>query len=192
MRSRSAGVASIGTRSLSCRFTPQAPTSASIATASTGGSGRADDVAERIAAAIADGPQTEGELVLRPRGVSIQSSRSPDVTVQDRSDGAQRGIDARELRRSARSSTRHGAWSGIVRARGADQSIARRVHGRPQRRRRRRRGSRRRTPRLLRPRPSRPRGRRRRPESAATAPTARRRRRARTSLDRHAAARRRS
>ncbi len=39
MRSRSAGVASIGTRSLSWRFTPHAPTSASSATASTGGSG---------------------------------------------------------------------------------------------------------------------------------------------------------
>src|SRR5215467_5589293 len=36
MRSRSDGVASIGTRSLSCRFTPQAPTSASIETTSTG------------------------------------------------------------------------------------------------------------------------------------------------------------
>src|SRR5436190_502250 len=39
MRSRSAGVASMGTRSLSWRFTPQAPTSASSFTASTGGSG---------------------------------------------------------------------------------------------------------------------------------------------------------
>src|SRR5215467_9674512 len=39
MRSRSEGVASIGTRSLSCRFTPHAPTSASSLTASTGGSG---------------------------------------------------------------------------------------------------------------------------------------------------------
>src|SRR3954447_22395361 len=38
MRSRSDGVASIGTRSLSCRFTPQAPTSPSSATASSGGS----------------------------------------------------------------------------------------------------------------------------------------------------------
>src|SRR5262252_138056 len=39
MRSRSEDVASIGTRSLSCRFTPHAPTSASSFTASTGGSG---------------------------------------------------------------------------------------------------------------------------------------------------------
>src|SRR3954468_14515525 len=37
MRSRADGDASIGTRSLSCRFTPQAPTSARSATASTGG-----------------------------------------------------------------------------------------------------------------------------------------------------------
>src|SRR5262245_38140542 len=39
MRSRSDGEASIGTRSLSCRLTPQAPASASSATASSGGSG---------------------------------------------------------------------------------------------------------------------------------------------------------
>src|SRR5580658_7468233 len=37
MRSRSAGVASIGTRSLSCRFTPQAPISPSTFTISLGG-----------------------------------------------------------------------------------------------------------------------------------------------------------
>src|SRR4030095_3316354 len=37
MRSRSEGVASIGTRSLSCRLTPHAPASASNATASSGG-----------------------------------------------------------------------------------------------------------------------------------------------------------
>src|ERR1700687_4577354 len=36
IRSRSAQVVSIGTRSLSCRLTPQAPTSASMATMSTG------------------------------------------------------------------------------------------------------------------------------------------------------------
>ena len=36
MQSRSAGVASMGTRSLSCRLTPQAPTSASIETISIG------------------------------------------------------------------------------------------------------------------------------------------------------------
>ena len=39
IRSRSAGVASMGTRSLSCRLTPHAPTSASNFTASTGASG---------------------------------------------------------------------------------------------------------------------------------------------------------
>src|SRR5438552_7000099 len=39
IRSRSNSDAPIGTRSLSCRFTPQAPTSARSATASTGGSG---------------------------------------------------------------------------------------------------------------------------------------------------------
>src|SRR2546425_2426030 len=38
MRSRSEGVASIGTRSLSCRLTPHAPTSPSIATAAAGAS----------------------------------------------------------------------------------------------------------------------------------------------------------
>src|SRR4029453_16270574 len=38
MRSRSCGLASMGTRSLSCRLTPQAPTSPSMATASTGDS----------------------------------------------------------------------------------------------------------------------------------------------------------
>src|ERR1017187_4953983 len=37
MRSRSAGVASIGTRSLSCRFTPQAPISPSTDAISLGG-----------------------------------------------------------------------------------------------------------------------------------------------------------
>src|SRR6516165_3199093 len=37
IRSRSAGVASMGTRSLSWRFTPHAPTSASMATMSLGG-----------------------------------------------------------------------------------------------------------------------------------------------------------
>src|SRR5262245_23258890 len=39
MRSRSAAVASIGTRSLSWKFTPQAPISASLCTARTGSSG---------------------------------------------------------------------------------------------------------------------------------------------------------
>jgi hypothetical protein len=65
MRSPSATVASIGTRSLSCKLTPHAPTSASMETISIGGNMRAHSVAKRVASAVADRPQAEGELVFR-------------------------------------------------------------------------------------------------------------------------------
>ena len=64
IRSRSAGVASRGTRSLSCRLTPYAPSSPSFSTMSLGEIGGAHRIAERIAAGVADGPEAEGEVVL--------------------------------------------------------------------------------------------------------------------------------
>ena len=50
-----------GTRSSSWKFTPYAPSSARRWTDSTGSSGGAHLVAERVAAGVADGPEPEGE-----------------------------------------------------------------------------------------------------------------------------------
>jgi hypothetical protein len=46
-------------------LTPHAPTSASMETISIGGNMRAHSVAKRVASAVADRPQAEGELVFR-------------------------------------------------------------------------------------------------------------------------------
>ena len=77
MRSRSAGVASIGTRSLSWRLTPHAPTSPSIADRIDRRQRRADHVAEGVAPAVADGPEAEGKLVFGSGIVGVRHRGGP-------------------------------------------------------------------------------------------------------------------
>ena len=179
MRSRSEGVASIGTRSLSWRFTPHAPTSASSATASTGGSG------SRTTSPKGSRPrlptvQRPNENLSSGRGAyrSVMGyphlARRPAPHVAPRT--AQRRIKP-SVRVVPLVHQRHDVGPGHRRRAAADQSIARRVDRWPAFDAGRRPESPRRTP-LPRLRSRyRPDVRRRRPGSDARAPIALRRRR---------------
>src|SRR3954468_1824289 len=120
MRSRSAAEASIGTRSLSCRLTPQAPSSASMRTASTGGSG--------TRTASPKGSRPRLPTVQRPKEnlSSLRGVYSVVIGVSPRSlliDGAQGGVHARELFVAVRHHVRR-RRVGSGRRRGGDHRIA--------------------------------------------------------------------
>ena len=68
-----------GTRSSSCRLTPQAPSSASLRTESDGIERFAGRAAEGVAAGVADGPEPEREAVLgaRRQGVMVRAHAAP-------------------------------------------------------------------------------------------------------------------
>ena len=72
--------ASIGTRSLSWRLTPIAPTSASRCTISTGVRSRPHRLAERVAAGVADRPEAEREPVRRGRIEAVRHGLHCSIT----------------------------------------------------------------------------------------------------------------
>ena len=84
MRSRSCGVASIGTRSLSWKLTPHAPSFASLCTARHRIERRPDEVPERVAAAIADRPEAEGEFVGRAVGCQVLMASAVEIDIRRR------------------------------------------------------------------------------------------------------------